>query len=122
MWCNSLRTAVFSAALVEYLSSGSLISLAGVSETLGSEHSRIFNYALTSVALNIFFSVLVKDEWSDRLALPVEDYLHGIISLVNELVSAIHRCTKDLFLPSSPTHSSNAGLLNLDLHIRCDVN
>ncbi|KAG5652967.1 hypothetical protein H0H81_002865 [Sphagnurus paluster] len=28
----------------------------------------------------------LKDEWSDRLALPVEDYLHGLISLVNELV------------------------------------
>lgn len=37
MWSNSLRTAVHSAALVEYLSSGSLITLPQVSEVLGSE-------------------------------------------------------------------------------------
>lgn len=30
--------------------------------------------------------ISVKDEWSDRLAIYAEDYLHGIISLVNELV------------------------------------
>lgn len=29
----------------------------------------------------------VKEEWKDRVALPVEDYLHGVISVVNELVS-----------------------------------
>ncbi|KAK2465189.1 hypothetical protein APHAL10511_002543 [Amanita phalloides] len=62
MWSNSLRSAVFSAALVEYLTSGELITIDRVAEILG-----------------------VKEEWKDRLALPVEDYLQGIISLVNEL-------------------------------------
>jgi hypothetical protein len=36
-WSNSLRTAVYSAALVEFLSSGSLITLSQTSEVLGSE-------------------------------------------------------------------------------------
>jgi hypothetical protein len=39
MWCNSLRTAVFSAALVEYLASGTLITMLRVGETLGSKGS-----------------------------------------------------------------------------------
>lgn len=62
MWSNSLRTAVFAASLIEYLSNRSLISLPRVAEILG-----------------------IKEEWKDRIALPVEDYLHGLISLVNEL-------------------------------------
>lgn len=28
----------------------------------------------------------VRDDWKDRFDLPAEDYLHGLISLVNELV------------------------------------
>ncbi|EDR13716.1 uncharacterized protein LACBIDRAFT_308999 [Laccaria bicolor S238N-H82] len=62
LWSNSLRTAVFAAALIEYLSNRRLITLPKVAETLG-----------------------LKNEWQDRVALPAEDYLHGIISLVNEL-------------------------------------
>ncbi|KAF8967046.1 Translin [Flammula alnicola] len=62
MWSNSIRTAVFAAVLIEYLINGTLLSLEGVAYVLG-----------------------VKEEWSDRLALPVEDYLHGLITLVNEL-------------------------------------
>ncbi|KAI9573695.1 Translin [Boletus coccyginus] len=62
MWSNSLRSAIYSAALVEYLSSGSLITLSQVSEVLG-----------------------IKEEWADRFSIAVEDYLHGLISLVNEL-------------------------------------
>ncbi|KIM65921.1 hypothetical protein SCLCIDRAFT_112103 [Scleroderma citrinum Foug A] len=62
MWSNSLRTAVYSAALVEFLTTGSLISLAQTSQTLG-----------------------IKEEWKDRFCIAVEDYLHGLISLVNEL-------------------------------------
>ncbi|KAI0754948.1 Translin [Daedaleopsis nitida] len=62
MWQNSLRNAVFSATLIEYLSSGALLSLPGVAETLG-----------------------IRSEWQGRFALPAEDYLHGVISLVNEL-------------------------------------
>ncbi|KAK0487478.1 Translin [Armillaria novae-zelandiae] len=62
MWTNSLRTSVFVAAFLEYLSKGSLISLASTSEALG-----------------------IKDEWKDRFTLSIEDYLHGLITLVNEL-------------------------------------
>ncbi|RXW22867.1 hypothetical protein EST38_g2988 [Candolleomyces aberdarensis] len=54
--------AVFVAVLVEYLSSRELASLQRVSEQLG-----------------------MKEEWKDRVTLPVEDYLHGLISVVNEL-------------------------------------
>lgn len=36
MWQNSLRNAVFSATLIEYLSSGALLSLPGVADVLGS--------------------------------------------------------------------------------------
>ncbi|KDR82677.1 hypothetical protein GALMADRAFT_238164 [Galerina marginata CBS 339.88] len=62
MWSNSIRTAVFSAALVEYLSNRTLLSLAQAAGILG-----------------------IKAEWNDRMSLPVEDYLHSLISLVNEL-------------------------------------
>ncbi|KIK99637.1 hypothetical protein PAXRUDRAFT_822557 [Paxillus rubicundulus Ve08.2h10] len=61
-WSNPLRTAVYSAALVEFLSSGSLISLSQTSEVLG-----------------------IKEEWADRFSIAVEDYLHGLITLANEL-------------------------------------
>jgi hypothetical protein len=37
MWSNSLRTAVFASSLIEYLSTGALISLPRVAEILGSE-------------------------------------------------------------------------------------
>lgn len=37
MWSTSLRTAIYSAALVEYLSCGSLLTLEQASELLGSE-------------------------------------------------------------------------------------
>lgn len=62
MWTNSIQTAVFVAALVEYLTSHTLITLPQTAELLG-----------------------IKEERKDRLALPVEDYLHGLITLVNEL-------------------------------------
>ncbi|TBU62333.1 Translin [Dichomitus squalens] len=62
MWSLSLRSAVFSATLMEYLNSGTLLSLPAVAETLG-----------------------FKPEWKDRVTLAVEDYLHGVITLVNEL-------------------------------------
>ncbi|KAJ7644129.1 Translin [Roridomyces roridus] len=62
-WSNSIRAAVFASALIEYLRTGTLISLARVSsEILG-----------------------IQDEWKDRFSLPVEDYLHGLITMVNEL-------------------------------------
>ncbi|KAH7885388.1 Translin [Phlebopus sp. FC_14] len=62
MWSNSLRAAVFAAALMEYLTSGSLITLAQTSQVLG-----------------------IKEEWNDRFFLAVEDYLHGLITMTNEL-------------------------------------
>ncbi|OSD07246.1 Translin [Trametes coccinea BRFM310] len=62
MWTNSLRNAVFSATLMEYLQSGGLLSLEQVAGLLG-----------------------INPEWQDRFALSVEDYLHGVITLVNEL-------------------------------------
>ncbi|ETW81586.1 hypothetical protein HETIRDRAFT_318651 [Heterobasidion irregulare TC 32-1] len=62
MWTNSLRTAVFAAALIEYLSHGVLLPLADVNEQLS-----------------------IKEEWKDRFLLSVEDYLHGLITMVNEL-------------------------------------
>jgi hypothetical protein len=36
MWSNSLRTAIFVAALLEYLTNGSMISISKVEELLGS--------------------------------------------------------------------------------------
>ncbi|KAK7690075.1 hypothetical protein QCA50_006721 [Cerrena zonata] len=62
MWCNSLRSAVFSATLIEYLRSGTLLTLPQVGGILG-----------------------IHPEWADRFTLAAEDYLHGLISLVNEL-------------------------------------
>ncbi|KAJ8518459.1 hypothetical protein ONZ45_g4444 [Pleurotus djamor] len=62
MWTHSLRTAVFSTTLVQYLSDGTLMSLPSVAASLG-----------------------IKEEWAGRFILPAEDYLHGLISLVNEL-------------------------------------
>jgi hypothetical protein len=31
-------------------------------------------------------SFLVKEEWKDRFSLTPEDYLHGVITVINELV------------------------------------
>ncbi|EKM51499.1 uncharacterized protein PHACADRAFT_127115 [Phanerochaete carnosa HHB-10118-sp] len=62
MWTNSLRNAVFAATMVGYLETGTLLTLPRVRDVLG-----------------------IDLEWSDRYALPAEDYLHGVISLVNEL-------------------------------------
>lgn len=89
MWTNSLRTAIFSAALVEFLATGKLISLPEVCQILGSKHC----FLICDVCIvTILSRTPVKDEWKGRFALPVEDYLHGLISLVNELVSKIiHR-------------------------------
>jgi hypothetical protein len=39
MWCNSLRTAVFAATLIEYLTSRTLLSLQATKEVLGSERA-----------------------------------------------------------------------------------
>ncbi|EJC98116.1 Translin [Fomitiporia mediterranea MF3/22] len=62
MWTNTLRSAVFAVAFVEYLDSGNLLSQSGISEVLG-----------------------VKEDTNTRMMIQAEDYLHGLISLVNEL-------------------------------------
>ncbi|KAL1748423.1 Translin [Schizophyllum fasciatum] len=62
MWANSLRSIVFSAALMEYLTSGSLITIHRVESILN-----------------------IQPEEKGRFSLPPEDYLHGIINMVNEL-------------------------------------
>jgi len=62
MWSNSLRSAVFAATMVEFLRNGKLLTLLQVSDVLG-----------------------IKGEWKDRFTLVAEDYLHGLITLVNEL-------------------------------------
>ena len=31
-------------------------------------------------------SILVREEWKDRFSLTPEDYLHGVITAINELV------------------------------------
>ncbi|KAL0955584.1 hypothetical protein HGRIS_001821 [Hohenbuehelia grisea] len=62
MWTNSLRTAIFCVTLIQFLSDGTLLPLNIVTEKLG-----------------------IKGEWSGRFELTVEDYLHGLITLVNEL-------------------------------------
>ena len=82
MWQNSLRNAVFSATLVEYLSSGGLMTLPAVAETLGGTC-----YLTEYMDQITLISVVVRPEWQGRFALPAEDYLHGVITLVNELVS-----------------------------------
>ncbi|KAF7288568.1 hypothetical protein HMN09_01385900 [Mycena chlorophos] len=62
MWSNDIRSLVFAVALMEYLKTRSLISLEKSAELLG-----------------------IQDEWKDRIILPVEDYLLGLINMVNEL-------------------------------------
>lgn len=79
MWTNSIQTCVFSVALVEYLTSHSLISLSQTAQVLGSE--------LKSHLTNFLHALIVQDEWKGQFELPAEDYLHGLISLVNELVN-----------------------------------
>ncbi|KAF8600215.1 Translin [Ceratobasidium sp. AG-I] len=62
MWTRSLQSIIFIAALNEYLTSERLLTLPECEQLLD-----------------------IKSEWKGRLQLPSEDYLHGIIALVNEL-------------------------------------
>lgn len=81
LWSNSIRTAIFAALLIEYLTTRGLLTIAQAAETLGSASISYF------IEVPLFTLVLlVQEEWSDRMTLPVEDYLHSVISLVNELV------------------------------------
>ncbi|KAG8701672.1 hypothetical protein FRC11_011984 [Ceratobasidium sp. 423] len=62
MWTRSLQNIIFVAALDEYLSTERLVTLPECEQLLG-----------------------VNAEWRGRFQIPSEDYLHGIIALVNEL-------------------------------------
>ncbi|KAH9980279.1 translin [Lactifluus volemus] len=62
LWANPLRAAVFSVVFESFLANGSLAPLAAVAEQLG-----------------------IREEWKDRFSLTPEDYLHGVITVVNEL-------------------------------------
>ncbi|KEP47423.1 recombination hotspot-binding protein (translin), related protein [Rhizoctonia solani 123E] len=62
MWTRSLQNIIFVAALDEYLSTERLLTLPECEQILG-----------------------VSIEWRGRFQIPSEDYLHGVIALVNEL-------------------------------------
>ncbi|KAG8890651.1 hypothetical protein FRB98_006154 [Tulasnella sp. 332] len=62
MWARPLQQAVFVSALCEWLTSGTLITMTETSIQLG-----------------------IQKDWADRLVLATEDYLHGVITLINEL-------------------------------------
>ncbi|CAE6427017.1 unnamed protein product [Rhizoctonia solani] len=64
MWTRSLQNIIFVAALDEYLSTERLLTLPECERLLG-----------------------VNPEWRGRFQIPSEDYLHGIIALVNELLN-----------------------------------
>lgn len=52
---------------------------------------RSWEVSKTYYSLSIWVSKLsVKDEWKDRFSLTAEDYLHGLITLVNELVRLLN--------------------------------
>lgn len=38
----------------------------------------------------MYFPFLVREEWKDRFSLTPEDYLHGVITAINELVRIRH--------------------------------
>jgi len=62
LWIVPLRAAVFSVVLAYFLTDGTLASLSTVAEQLG-----------------------IREEWKDRFSLTPEDYLHGLITAINEL-------------------------------------
>ncbi|KAF8333549.1 Translin [Cantharellus anzutake] len=62
LWTRHIQNLVFVSAFLQYLESGQLLSITAANEVLG-----------------------MKDAWKDRYCLQVEDYLHGLILLINEL-------------------------------------
>ncbi|KAI0250821.1 translin [Lactifluus subvellereus] len=62
LWTVPLRAAVFSVVLECFLTDGTLVPLNTVAEQLG-----------------------IREEWKDRFSLTPEDYLHGVITVINEL-------------------------------------
>lgn len=84
MWSMSLRQSVFSAILIEYLTNGTLLSITATSDQLGSRYSDQSLSHASKITYHGLFKV--QEEWKDRFVLSVEDYLHGVITMVNELV------------------------------------
>lgn len=52
MWSNSLRTAVFAATLIEYLTNGTLITLPHVAQVLGSKHTLLLIDSMLALSLS----------------------------------------------------------------------
>jgi len=114
VWTKHLQSAVFVVALVEFLDSGKLISHSGVAFILG-----------------------IEEDWKDRFHLQIEDYLHGLISLINELSRLavnmvtlgdyeapfqISRFVKDLFAGFSLLNLKNDLLRRRFDSIKYDIN
>ncbi|KAF8500997.1 translin [Russula emetica] len=71
LWTAPLRAAVFSVVMACFLTDGTLAPLGAVAEQLG-----------------------IREEWKDRFSLTPEDYLHGVITVINELSRlAVNRVT-----------------------------
>ncbi|KAG9018591.1 hypothetical protein FRB90_011259, partial [Tulasnella sp. 427] len=62
IWAKQLQSTVYVVCMCEWLTTGKLATIEQVSSELG-----------------------VKAEWQDRFVLASEDYLHGVISVSNEL-------------------------------------
>ena len=80
--------------MVGYLETRTLLTLDAVAQILGS-----MCYVSDSKASDPTDGIVfvVDPSWGDRFALSAEDYLLGVISLVNELVNAIFSTTLSLF-------------------------
>ena len=79
IWARHVQSAVFVAVLCEYTRSQKLLSIKECSETIG---CTLVSCKFSSSRNN---SPPVQSEWKDRVYLQVEDYLHGLVSVVNEL-------------------------------------
>jgi len=62
LWTRHIQSLVFVSAFLRFLESGQLLSIKDATKVLG-----------------------IEDSWKDRFYLQVEDYLHGLILLINEL-------------------------------------
>jgi len=51
--------------------------------------SGVNTFLVESPTLSMADSYPVKPEWSGRIALSVEDYLHSLINVINELVGRL---------------------------------
>jgi hypothetical protein len=82
MWSQSLRSVVFAIILVQYLEDHTLAPVASVTDALGSEDLCPWILAYLQCYSK------VQKEWESRFTVSIEDYLHALISVVNELVSS----------------------------------